>query len=106
MGAVPPVTRTFDSVLEAVDDAEEMVRRYAEDAGFSEPDQYFIGLAFREIFINAMKHGNGFDANKKVVVHLACDGGRIDIEVIDEGRGFGRTRVPRRTWGGGPVAAW
>jgi serine/threonine-protein kinase RsbW len=71
-----------------------MVRRYAETAGFAEPDQYFIGLAFREIFINAMKHGNGFDATKQVVVHLSCEGGKFCIEVIDEGAGFRLEDVP------------
>jgi serine/threonine-protein kinase RsbW len=88
------VTSTFDSRIESVDVAEEAVRRFALEAGFDESNQYFIGLAAREILMNAVKHGNGFDRNKKVSVRLSRDAGSLTIEVSDEGGGFQLESVP------------
>ena len=64
---------TLDSVVESVDVAEESARRCAHDAGFGDSDQFFIGLAIREILINAMKHGNRFDPGKKVGFEVSVD---------------------------------
>lgn len=88
------VTSTLDSRVESVDLAEEAVRRFTLEAGFDESDQYFIGLAAREILMNAVKHGNGFDANKKVAVRLSKDEENLTIEVSDEGTGFQMESVP------------
>jgi serine/threonine-protein kinase RsbW len=77
-----------------VDIAEEAVRRFTNDAGFDESDQYFIGLAAREILINAVKHGNGFDRNKKIAVRMSKNSKSVIIEVSDEGDGFRLQSVP------------
>lgn len=94
MESAPPVTSIFDSKVESAEPAEESVRRFAQEAGFKEDDLYFIGLATREILINAIKHGNRFDENKKVVMRLSKNGGSVTIEVIDEGDGFRLENVP------------
>ena len=88
------VSSTFDSRVESVDVAEELVRRFSEDIGFEESDQYFIGLAAREIFINAIKHGNRFDRTKKVGIRLSKSASGLTIEVDDEGDGFKLENVP------------
>jgi len=80
--------------VESVDGAEESVRRFAHDAGFEESDQYFIGLAAREILINAIKHGNRFDQSKKVGLRLSTDSDVLTIEVTDQGEGFRLENVP------------
>jgi serine/threonine-protein kinase RsbW len=85
---------TLDSVVESVDGAEESARRCAQDAGFSESDQFFIGLAIREILINAMKHGNRFDPGKKVGFEVSVDGQDLIMDVTDEGAGFKLEAVP------------
>lgn len=85
---------TLDSNLDTVSDAEEQVRRFAQDAGFEESDRYFIGLAFREILINAIKHGNRFDPNKKAGAGVSTNGKDLTIEVTDEGDGFRVENVP------------
>jgi serine/threonine-protein kinase RsbW len=85
---------TLDSIVESVDGAEESVRRCARDAGFGEPDQFFIGLAIREILINAMKHGNRFDPGKKVGFEVSLDGQDLIMDVTDEGAGFEIEAVP------------
>ena len=94
MNSLPAFSSTLDSVVESVDGAEESVRRFAQEAGFEESDQYFIGLAVREILINAIKHGNRFDQNKKVGLRLATNNGDLTIEVTDQGEGFRIESVP------------
>jgi serine/threonine-protein kinase RsbW len=95
MNSPPPASTVFDSTIDSVDRAEDLTRRYAESVGFSEHDQYFIGLALREIFVNAIKHGNRFDSEKRVVLKLSTDNGdSIIIEVIDQGQGFQASEVP------------
>ena len=85
---------TLDSIVELVDGAEESVRRCAQDAGFGESDQFFIGLAIREILINAMKHGNRFDPGKKVGFEVSVDGQDLIMDVTDQGAGFELAAVP------------
>src|ERR1700735_4030905 len=85
---------TLDSAVESVDGAEESVRRCAHDAGFNESDQFFIGLAIREILINAMKHGNRFDPVKKVGFEVSVDGQDLIMDVTDQGAGFELEAVP------------
>jgi serine/threonine-protein kinase RsbW len=88
------VTSTLESTAEAVDLGEEAVRRFTLEAGFDESDQYFIGLAAREILINAIKHGNGFDRNKKVTIRMSTTPESMTLEVSDEGEGFRLDTVP------------
>ena len=88
------VMSTLESRVESVDVAEEEVRRFALEAGFDDSDQYFIGLAAREILINAVKHGNGFDRNKKVSIRMSKNSESLTIEVFDEGEGFQLEKVP------------
>lgn len=94
MDSMPVFSSTFESRVESVDEAEESVRRFAQDVGFEESDQYFIGLAAREILINAIKHGNRFDRNKKVGLRLSQNGEDFTIEVTDQGDGFRIESVP------------
>jgi serine/threonine-protein kinase RsbW len=85
---------TLDSIVESVDGAEESARRCAHDAGFGESDQFFIGLAIREILINAMKHGNRFDPGKKVGFEVSLNGQDLIMDVTDQGAGFDIETVP------------
>ena len=48
----------------------------------------FIGLAIREILINAMKHGNRFDPGKKVGFEVSVDGQDLIMDVTDQGSGI------------------
>jgi len=92
---MPPIfSSTLQSRVELVDDAEESVRRFARDVGFEESDQYFIGLAVREMLINAIKHGNRFDKNKSVGLRLSRNGADMTIEITDQGEGFRLESVP------------
>lgn len=97
------VDRVLDSTLESVDLAEEDVTRVAQQAGFDEEDQHRIGIAVRESMVNAVVHGNRYNAKKKVrfsvvhtVDHAAPDQprDRVAIVIEDEGDGFHKKEVP------------
>ncbi len=47
-----------------------------------------LGTAVIEACTNAMEHGNGLDASRTVEIHIVVNDGRIEVDVIDEGRGF------------------
>ena len=92
--SMPVFSSTLESRFEAVDPAEESVRRFAQDAGFEQSETDFIGLATREILINAIRHGNRFDLGKRVGLRLSQAGDKLTIEVTDEGDGFRIENVP------------
>ena len=96
-------TSILDSTFESVDDGEDAVLRFAEQAGFDESARLFIGLAAREILVNAVRHGNCFDANKKVDLRLSADDAKLTVEIRDQGEGFDIETVPdprlEENWG-------
>jgi serine/threonine-protein kinase RsbW len=64
---------------------------YSEDATFA------IRLSLDEALINAIKHGNKLDPNKKVIVEAKITPDHAEIVVEDEGPGFDRSSVPDPT---------
>jgi serine/threonine-protein kinase RsbW len=77
------VERYLDSTLESVD-----------SAGFDEDDLVKIGMAVRESMVNAVVHGNRYNANKRVRFSVANNGGRFTVRIADEGDGFDFSRLP------------
>jgi serine/threonine-protein kinase RsbW len=88
------VERMMDSTLESVDSAEELALGLAERAGVDEDDLMKIGMAVRESMVNAVVHGNRYNANKKVRFTVAWDAERFTVRVADEGDGFDFDSLP------------
>ena len=88
------IERTFDSTLESVDAAEEVVLQEARELGFDEDDQHKIGIAVRECMVNAVVHGNRYNNRKKVHVAVARSPGTLEIRISDEGEHFDMTQLP------------
>lgn len=65
--------------------------------GFSDNDVFAVKLSLEEAVINAIKHGNQFDARKRVQVEAVISDDEIDIVIHDQGAGFDRGRVPDPT---------
>lgn len=65
--------------------------------GYSKESHFAIKLAMEEAMINAIKHGNGSDPEKKLTVEFAVDRRRAVIVVTDEGAGFDPGCVPDPT---------
>jgi serine/threonine-protein kinase RsbW len=84
----------LDSNLESVEKAEEMVLGIARELGFDEDDLHRISVALRESVVNAVVHGNRYNANKRVHLSVEASGGELTIRVADEGDGFDVSALP------------
>jgi serine/threonine-protein kinase RsbW len=85
---------TFDSTLESVDAAEAVVLKEAHEMGFDEDDEHKIGIAVRECMVNAVVHGNRYNARKKVHLAVTRSPGALEISVADEGDHFDIAQLP------------
>jgi serine/threonine-protein kinase RsbW len=65
--------------------------------GFAGHPLFSIKLALEEALINAIKHGNRKDPQKKVFVAANISARRAEITIEDEGAGFDRCSVPDPT---------
>ena len=82
------VDNYLESTLDSVDATEERVKTLASELGFAEDDAYQLGYAVREAMVNAVVHGNGYSANKRVHFVLSRNAVSMGIEIEDEGQGF------------------
>ena len=88
------VDLVLDSTLESVDIAEEHVLREATELGFDEDEQHRIGMSVRECMVNAVVHGNRYNARKKVEVSISRSPDRLAVTIRDEGEGFDLNALP------------
>jgi serine/threonine-protein kinase RsbW len=88
------VERFLDSTLDSVDSAEELAVGAAQRAGFGDDDLMKIGMAVRESMVNAVVHGNRYNANKKVRFSVTRNSGRFTVRIADEGEGFDFDGLP------------
>jgi serine/threonine-protein kinase RsbW len=88
------VERSLESTLESVDSAEELATHMAERAGLADEDLMKIGMAVRESMVNAVVHGNRYNAHKKVRFSVAHTPDRFTIRIADEGEGFDVESLP------------
>lgn len=61
---------------------------------FSKDDIFAVHLALGEAFINAVKHGNQMEPDKKVKINYLMDSDKVEVTVSDEGDGFDPEIVP------------
>jgi len=88
------VDQLLDSTLDSVDIAEEAVLKEAEELGFDEDDLHKIGMSVRECMVNAVVHGNRYNARKKVHVMIQRTSDRLAVVIQDEGDGFDMAELP------------
>ena len=87
------VERFLDSTLESVDCAEELALGVAQRAGFDDDDLMRIGMAVRESMVNAVVHGNRYNANKKVKFSVGHNAEKFTVRISDQGEGFDPEKV-------------
>ena|SRR5690242_13436 len=87
-GEVQTVETLLDSTLESVDEAENTVLRVAGQAGLEEDDLHALGMAVREAAVNAVVHGNRYNARKKIHLTVSRTLDRLIVVIRDEGEGF------------------
>jgi serine/threonine-protein kinase RsbW len=66
-------------------------------SAYSEHDIFSIKLALEEALVNAIKHGNQMDPDKRVFVTYRISATRFEIRITDEGEGFNPDDVPDPT---------
>lgn len=65
---------------------------------YSDDDIFAVHLAYEEAIVNAVKHGNGDDINKSVIIEFEVGTEKTMITITDEGVGFepGNVDDPRK----------
>ncbi len=76
---------------------ESRILKDLEQNGYDPDTVFAIKLALEEALTNAVKHGNGNDASKQIVVRYHISPARVLIMVRDEGPGFDLQAVPDPT---------
>jgi serine/threonine-protein kinase RsbW len=93
-GATETVDQYLESSLSSVDLAEDLALEMARKAGFDEDDLHKIAMSVRETMVNAVVHGNRYNANKKVHVSVSQGSGRLAVKIADQGEGFDMLELP------------
>jgi serine/threonine-protein kinase RsbW len=93
-GEVSKSNMTLDSTLESVEVAEEIVLKAARDLGIEEDDLGQIGMAIRETMVNAVVHGNRYNAKKRVHLSVETTPSSLIVTIGDEGEGFDMNALP------------
>lgn len=83
-----------ESRLSAIGEVSKQILSKLQGNSFSEDDIFAVHLALEEAFINAVKHGNKMDPNKKVHIDYLVGSDRIEISITDQGKGFEPEEVP------------
>jgi serine/threonine-protein kinase RsbW len=88
----------FRSEFDMLDFVQVVSDHVARMAGLDEDGIHWVGVAVRESVINAIKHGNGNDADKRVHVEFTpledAVPPALAIRVRDEGTGFDPSTLP------------
>ncbi len=89
----------FRSTFEMLDFVQVVSDHVGRMVGLDDDALHWVGVAVRESVINAIKHGNGNDAGKRVHVEFtpletASPPQGIVIRVRDEGPGFDPSTLP------------
>lgn len=97
MGPDQTAEVTIASDLAEARRVQELVESALQTSEYSERDIFSIKLALEEALVNAIKHGNQMDPDKRVfVAYRICDK-RFEIKITDEGEGFNPEDVPDPT---------
>jgi serine/threonine-protein kinase RsbW len=84
----------MESLIESIALAEQVGTRVAAVAGFSDDDQYKIGLAVHEGVMNAFQYGNQQRRERKIHLTFELHEDKLVIHVVDQGAGFRIEDVP------------
>ena len=88
------VSYTLDSTLASVNKAEQAAAEVAAKSGFDEDSGSRIAMAVREATVNAVLHGNRYDASKRVTVSFESTPDALSVTVRDEGTGLDPATLP------------
>lgn len=98
-GATPMTqTRTVKleiaSRFEMLDVVQTVATHLAILVGFGEDAIHYMSVAVRESVVNAIKHGNGLDAEKRVDLLFTIGEKTLEVTIHDQGLGFDPASIP------------
>ena len=98
MGVAQMATElTITSDLAEARRVQSLIEDALQASAYTEHDIFAIKLALEEALVNAIKHGNQLDPDRRVFVVYSVTPERFDIKITDEGLGFNPSDVPDPT---------
>ena len=105
---LPVTMQPSDAALAAVDvvipsdpaearRVQDQIEQLLQSRAAHDHDVFSIKLALEEALVNAIKHGNQLDRDKKVLISYRLLPDRFEIRITDEGPGFDPNDVPDPT---------
>jgi serine/threonine-protein kinase RsbW len=88
------VSYTLESTLASVNKAEQAAMELAAKSGFDEDECGRVSMAVREATVNAVLHGNRYDATKRVTISFETTPEALTVSVRDEGEGLDTANIP------------
>ena len=85
---------TIPSDTSEAQEVQERIIALLEQHDYAMRDVFSMRLAIEEAIVNAIKHGNKRDVQKKVHVFWTVNAERVTVAVEDEGSGFKLEDVP------------
>ena len=82
------------SRFEMLDVVQTVVTHLATLVGFGEDATHYMSVAVRESVVNAIKHGNVLDAEKRVLIHFTIGAQALEVSIHDQGEGFDQSSIP------------
>jgi serine/threonine-protein kinase RsbW len=82
------------SRFEMLDVVQTVVTHLATLVGFGEDATHYMSVAVRESVVNAIKHGNKLDAEKRVDFVFTIEDKAFEVTIHDQGGGFDPSSIP------------
>lgn len=73
---------------------QELIESQLRQCDYEDKEIFGIRLALEEAIVNAIKHGNQMDQQKKVYIRFRIQPDRFDIGITDEGAGYQVDEIP------------
>jgi serine/threonine-protein kinase RsbW len=82
------------SRLDMLDMVQTVLSHLSAVVGFDEESIHYMTVALRESVVNAIRHGNRGEEERRVAIEFVVGDGSLEVRVQDEGRGFDPAAVP------------
>ena len=89
--------RTILGIRDSFDEVEDAVLHLMEQVQYSERDLFSVRVAFEEALANALLHGHQGDETCEIEVHWYVTQDHVEIQVVDQGRGYDPEAIPDPT---------
>ncbi len=80
--------------MDSVAEVEATAEKFTLEAGLDEDETFRVAMAVREAAVNAVLHGNEYDASKQISVSFENDGKSLIISIADQGAGLDPEKIP------------